>query len=138
MFKKDYNFFDIAKAASKSSDYGSCKIGAVIVNKKEIVSLGCNIKKTHPIQKRLNTLRYADWDTISPKLHHFLHAEINAIIHSDNRDLSKMSIYVYRETQDGHLAMSRPCKACMQALRNKGIKKIYYTTYDGFCEENLI
>ena len=138
MFKKDFKFFDVAKAVSKTSSYNAYKIGAVIVNKKEIISVGCNVKKTHPMQKKLNPLRYSNWDDVSPKLHHFLHAEMSAIIHSDNKDLSKMSIYVYRETKEGKMANSRPCNACMQALREKGIKRIFYTTPYGFCEETLI
>ena len=138
MFKKDYKFFDVAKAISKTSCYHRYPIGCCIVNKNEIISVGCNMKKSHPMQKHFNPLRFNANDSIPSNYHHFLHAEMNALIHASNRNLSGMSIYVYRETRDHHLAMCRPCNACMEALRERGIKKIYYTTQDGFCEENII
>lgn len=33
--------------------------------------------------------------------------------------------------------MSRPCPNCMAAIKDLGIKHIYYTTNDGFVYENL-
>ena len=37
--------------------------------------------------------------------------------------------------QDGTTALARPCKACAQAIREMGIKKICYSTENGYCEE---
>ena len=34
--------------------------------------------------------------------------------------------------------MSRPCPSCMAAIKDMGIKHIYYTTNDGFVYENLM
>lgn len=33
--------------------------------------------------------------------------------------------------------LARPCPACMAMIKNLGIKKIYYTTDDGFAFEQL-
>ena len=38
----------------------------------------------------------------------------------------------------GGLGMARWCPACMAALKSLGIKKICYTTDDGYAEEKLI
>lgn len=46
-------------------------------------------------------------------------------------------LYLYRENKLGELAMCRPCKECMSFIRACAIKKIYYTTYDGYAEEYL-
>ena len=54
-------------------------------------------------------------------------------------DLSKAKLYVYRETKKTHkLAMSRPCNACMAQIKAMGIRRIYYTTDDGYCEETIV
>lgn len=55
----------------------------------------------------------------------------------NKEDLSRASIYVYRQLKDGSLGMCRPCKACMALIKNLGIRKVYYTTYDGYAEEYI-
>ena len=34
--------------------------------------------------------------------------------------------------------MSRPCPSCLVAIKDMGIKHIYYTTDDGFAYEQII
>ena len=132
MMKREMKFFDMARAVSKTSTYIRVKIGAVIVSKKQIISVGTNVRKSHPLQKRLNRFRSINVDNMA----HSLHAEINAIIRA-NEDLTNTQIYVYREDQNGNLANCRPCAACMQEIKKVGIKTIYYTTSDGDCREDL-
>ena len=131
MGKRDFHYFKIAKAVSKTSTFERIKIGAIIVYKKEILSAGVNVKKSHPLQKKYNHLRFE----CQPEYHHYLHAEIRAILNADREDLSGASLYVFREDRKGNLALSRPCPACMEVIKNHGIKKIFYTTKDGYCEE---
>ena len=50
-------------------------------------------------------------------------------------NFSEIEIYVYRETKGGRKALAKPCAACTKALRDLGIKKVCYTTNDGYCEE---
>lgn len=136
MFKKDIKFFNVAKSLSKISDFNRIHIGAIIVHNNEVLGSGYNQRKSHPLQKKLNGLRFHKFFTDSSK--HYLHAEMEAIIHSKNKDLKGASIYVYRENMHGDIAMCRPCPACMAKIKEKGIKKIFYTTNDGFVEEILI
>ena len=132
MMKRDYHYFDIAKAVSHTSNYEKSRIGSVVVKKNKILGIGMNLKKTHPIQQHLNLI------TTGRKKHDFLHAEVNAINHVlDKSNLKGASIYIYRELKDGSLALCRPCPGCMHEIKKYGIKKVFYTTYDGFCEENL-
>ena len=51
------------------------------------------------------------------------HAEARAIRKADTGS----TLYVARVTRDGKWAMSKPCKTCQTLIRNKGIKKVYYT-----------
>ena len=131
MTKRDFHYFKIAKAVSKTSTFDRIRIGAIIVYKKEILSAGVNIKKSHPMQKKYNSFRF----DCPQEYHHYLHAEMRAIINSDKENLVGASIYVFREDNRGKLAPCRPCPACMEVIKKYGIKKIFYTTENGYCEE---
>lgn len=120
-------FFKIAREVSKLSKH-RCKIGAVICNHKSIYTGYNYTNKTHP--------KYAN---PSKNYCRGVHAEINAIIHSNLDDLSDAEIYVYRENKRGEISMSRPCENCLAILKKLGVKKMYYTTneYPYFVEEKI-
>ena len=50
-----------------------------------------------------------------------------------------VSVYIYRVCKGKRLGhgLARSCAGCMAAIQDKGIKKIYYTTDDGFAMEEL-
>ncbi len=92
------------------------KVGAVIFNKKIIVSKGHNtkqksIKKFHP---RFQRFPYS------------VHAEVDAIINA-KRDLKGLSMLVIRINNSNQFRLSKPCNDCMKYLNYVGIKKIYYS-----------
>lgn len=114
-------FFDVARVASKHSDHPAHRLGAVIVRGNKIISVGFNKNKTH-------TKSNHAWKR--------LHAELSAIIKA-KQDITNCSIYVYRETKNGDLGMARPCESCMEAIREAGINKIFYSTPHGYLEESV-
>ena len=114
--------FDLAKRVSLKSS-SKFKLGCVIVNKKQIVTLGHNdMNKTHPKVPSI-------WKT--------LHAEIHALIGVPYNKTRGCIAYVYRETYDGIPANSKPCEMCEAALRLAGIKKVYYTCDGKYMEMEL-
>lgn len=113
-------FFHLCKKLSQHSDHHQHKLGAVIVKKNKILGIGFNKVKTH---------------TKSPHKFNMLHAEISAILNTDPKDLEGSSIYVYRERKDGKLGNARPCIYCYQLIYKYKIKKIYYSSEDGFMKE---
>lgn len=135
-------YFKFAREASKRATYqGSHNfapmIGAVAVYKGSIVATACNTNKTSPLQAKYNVYRFRDSNTLDKA-----HAEIVLIQKlrwkfGDSIDWSKVHLYLYREYKDGSLAPSRPCPSCMAMLKDFGIKKIYYTTEDGYVEEKF-
>lgn len=134
MTKRDYAFFEAAKGISKLSDFERIHIGCVVVYKNRIISSGFNSNKTSPLQKRYNSRRF------SIDTPHKIHAEIKAlspILKMHDVDWAHLKIYLYRQRADGTLGMSRPCASCMTMLKDYGIKHIYYTTDDGYAEENI-
>ena len=68
-----------------------------------------------------------------------LHAEINCInsIRHLNINFSKVKLYIYRIRKDQPFGLSRPCPSCMAAIKDLGIKDIYYTTNDGYVHERI-
>lgn len=132
MTSKDKKFLKVAKAVSQTSDFYRIHIGAVIVKKNRIISVGCNLLKTHPIQKKYDMYRGIDEDEIR----HRLHAEMACIL-AAKEDLHGATIYIYRKNRNGELGMCRPCPACYQMISDSGITRMVYTTPDGIAEEMI-
>lgn len=137
----DSHMFDAARATSLNANYtggNGVKLGCVIAYKGSILAKGCNSDKTHPMQEHYNQYRFKN--TGHKYLPAKCHAEMRALakIKYLDIDFSDAQIYVYRELKNGKRAMARPCPACMNALKNKGIVKIYYTTDAGYAYERLV
>lgn len=132
--KTDLKYFHKAKHIAMASDFAKIHVGCVAIYQGNIIGIGCNTNKTHPIQKYYNKYR-EDSDSLLPKLH----AEINCINSIKHMDInfSKVKLYIYRLGNDRPYRISRPCPSCMAAIKDLGIKHIYYTTDDGFSYENL-
>lgn len=45
------------------------------------------------------------------------------------------TVYIARVCFDGSISMAKPCPACEALLRNKRVKKVFYTNWDGKIEE---
>ena len=141
MKKSEAHLFQLARECSLKSDYtggGRAHIGAIVSYKGTVLAKGWNSDKTHTVQSQYNIKRYKDTGQryLPPKVH----AEAAALqkIKYLDIDFSKIKLFVYREFRDGRLAMSRPCSACMAAIKELGIKNIYYTSNDGYCHEEII
>lgn len=140
--KSDYRFFEAAKRVATTSDFDNFHIGCVVVYKKHIIASAANTHKTSPKQKKWNKERKFN-KSIKP-IKHSLHAEIRAlslIPYPIEQEINwrDVSVYIYRICKGkrfGH-GLARPCEACRAALRDKGIRKIYYTGDDSFILEEL-
>lgn len=100
------------------------RIGAVIFNKKIIISTGHNytsksVKRLHPnFQSRKNSV----------------HAEVDAIIKA-RTNLKGASILVVRlSAKENCLLLSKPCAHCMIYIEHVGIKNIYYSNSESSIE----
>ena len=105
------SYFRLAKNVSKMSSH-NYKMGACIIKSGNVISVGFNQVKSHPLAPRNG-----------------LHAEFHAIHNSDTKDLKGAKIFVYRENKKTKLpAMARPCEFCMEELKKQGFKWMYYST----------
>lgn len=128
-------FLELAKNASNMSDFPRQKLGAVLVYKNRIVSVGWNCLKENPLQKYYN--KYRKYQVEGTK--NSLHAEMMCILKAKDLDIEwkKVSIFVYREYKHGGTALSKPCPACTQALKNLGVRNVYYTTEPVYDENSI-
>ena len=128
----DYRYFKKARQIANISDYKKQHVGCVAVYQGQVIGLCCNCNKTHPMQKFYNKYRMPS-DYMLPKLH----AEISCINQIKHLDInfSKVKLYIYRIRKDQPFGLSRPCPSCMAAIKDLGIRDIYYTTNNGFSYE---
>lgn len=136
MTNADYRYFYKARLISEFSDYKKVHIGCVAIYQGKIIGFGYNSNKTHPLQKHYN--QYRDFNNSAASIHK-LHAEILCLCSISHLDIkfNKVKLYIYRKRNDQPFGMARPCPACMNAIRDMGIKNIYYTTNDGYAYESL-
>ena len=116
------NFLQLAIETAKSSP-SKKKVGAVLLRKNKVIATAVNLeKKTHPLQAK-----FAQKVGLIEKV--FLHAEIYSLIKArENAD----TIVVARVNNQNKLRIAKPCACCSLALEEAGVKKIYYSTDDGF------
>jgi len=115
-------FFIAAKAVAMNSpgvgQRNSFRLGAVIVEKNSILSVGNNSYKTHPLMSYRT-----EWP--------FLHAEQLAIIRRGLDNCEGHDLYVVRILKNLDYAISYPCKVCQQLISDVGIRNIFYINEDG-------
>lgn len=131
---KDTSYFNAAANMAALSNHRA-KLGAVLVRGHRIISSGYNsIDRHSPIQAQLDNKYFPGSNSLGPK-----HAESDALLPFYKRhiDLSDCTLYVYRACRSGGIGMARPCDRCMQLIKACGIKRIKYTTDDGFADEHI-
>ena len=103
-------------AIQNSNSLNRAKLAASLVIRNEIISIGYNSYKTHPLQKRFSKnieaiFKHAEVDCI-----------INALRHVDPSDLERSTLYVHRVKKltkdhdywsDGY---SEPCCGCKRLI----------------------
>jgi deoxycytidylate deaminase len=112
------------------------RVGSILLNKKRIIAAACNYdKKTHPIQKKYANLacNIHKKSELSQKI--YLHSEILCLIRAKEY---ADTIIIARVGGHGKskLSNSRPCQLCTLFLKEYGIKKVHYSTPNGFMFEH--
>ena len=127
--------YEYAKSASLNSDFGYQALGAAAIYCGKLLAVGWNSCKTHPVQAKYNSSeRGFDGYFFKSSIHAEMMV-INKIKHLDI-NFGKVKLFVWRGSHAPRLA--KPCAACERALRDLGIKHIYYTGNDSFVEETYV
>ena len=121
-----------ARRASEKSDFYRNHTGCVAFYRGAILAEGWNSEKTSPAQARYNILRGFD----GYKYRASLHAEMMVINKIKNLDVdfSRVILFIWRGKQTPQI--SKPCAACEKAIRELGIKTVYYTGNNSYVKED--
>jgi deoxycytidylate deaminase len=110
----------LATIADDASSFDKNRHAAAIYIGTELVAIGVNQMKSHPLQKRFGK----NEDAI------FLHAEMSALVNALKRvsveQLKKATLYVAR-SRHGVIRMSKPCLGCQSAIIHFGIQNVFWT-----------
>ena len=109
----DEYFMGIAMLAAKRSKDPNTQVGACIVSQDNIIiSTGYN-----GMPKGCSDDEYS-WERegVDTKYPYVVHAELNAVLNANGRDLRGSKIYV----------ALFPCNECAKAIIQSGVKEIYY------------
>lgn len=115
----DHPGMRIALQQARQNPNDHWKHGATITKGRRILSQAIN--RTH------NNPKHVDWRHCSE------HAEVGALRKASETEGA--TAFVARVTRGGAVGLSRPCPACMKALRSAGVRKVVYTLDDGSTEE---
>lgn len=124
----------LEKVAIAAEPVSRSRLAAMLVYKNDVIAVGYNKRKSHPLAKRFRKHDQAI----------YLHAEVDCIRNAlrvvDPEILQKCTMYVLRMKRPDDnpkafiRAMSKPCTGCQHAVEQFGIKKVYYTTEEGYEE----
>ena len=117
--------------------YTRLKVVSFLCYKGKIVNFGVNSSKTSPLQ-----FRYRQKTPLAT-IENFLdkeHAEINCLrrTYLGELDIKKVEFVIISKRNDGNYRLARPCCTCMAALKDFGIKKIWYTTNNNTIDSEQI
>lgn len=125
----------LQKIAETVEPVAQARIASCLVYKNDIISIGINKNKTHPMQKRYGKNSKAI----------YLHSEIDTIINAlrdyDPEVLIKSKLYILRVKRPESSSkafiwgLAKPCSGCQHAIEQFGIKSVYYSTDEGTFEE---
>lgn len=123
--------YELAHQASLKSDYSRGSTGAVAIYNNKILALGWSSNKTSSLQAKYNKERGFDGHIFEAKIHAEMMV-INKIRYLDI-DFSQVRLFVWRG--DTEPLISKPCPACEKAIRDLGIRKVFYTGNNSLISE---
>jgi deoxycytidylate deaminase len=105
----------LAVRAASLSDHRK-RVGACLVRKNKVVSIGCNNAKTHPGSKSWQRTQHAEFDC----LYGLTRAEAVGGV-----------LFVARLLKNDELAISKPCPSCAELIAGLGIRDVWYVNREG-------
>lgn len=123
---------DIAESLIDWNDSIRCRHFTFILNKRRIVSIGVNQKKTHPINLKNRKVSSTTGEDFSDQKHTC--SEFSAIIklkNLTNIDTKKCILVNLRYDRNKRIALASPCMSCISLLKYHEFKKVIWTNNYG-------
>lgn len=101
----------------------SFKVAAILMRRGKLVGIGVCSMKTSPHGNRLSRTG----NRVSQQ-----HAEIHLLRHVvAHRYKPNDTLYVVRFLADGQMSMAMPCPACAHEIGLAGLRKVFFTNWQG-------
>ena len=107
------NGLNIARREAEKSNY-IYRVGAVLLKKGRVVSRGFNCLAYRSDLKRVG--------------YYSIHAEVSCLLRAK---CDGDTIVVVRVLRNGNLTCAKPCDKCLLYAEHAGVRKIYYSDWDG-------
>ena len=104
------------------------KLASILTYKRDIISMGTNHMRTHPMQKQFGK------NDASIYLHAEINCISNALNHLTKDELKKTTLYVFRVKRESKYSsewvdgIAKPCSGCMNCILSFGIRRVCYST----------
>lgn len=116
---------EISLELSKKLDvWARCRHFSFILDRQRIISTGINNKKTHPINLFYNYVNKKH-ESISSIVG--THSEMKAALFIGIDNCKGLTIVNVRINKNGKLAMSKPCRGCMDMIKKAEFSDVWYT-----------
>jgi len=120
---KTKKFLDLAGNVANQGGYPRFKHGAALVKGSSVINTAYNKNGYCSFGARFYE---GNPNNVT------LHAELASILNIERENTENSVVYVVRVNTAGEYRLSKPCKMCESAMRFCGIKKVIYSTNDGF------
>ena|SRR6478609_6833794 len=118
---KNPKIFDLLfNEAQNAETIQTSRHSSAIVYKKQVIGVGRNSRKTHPLSVKFN-------GATKPCIHAELAAIISVVNNYGADILKKCDIYCLRITNTDKVAIAKPCDGCSKAILAFGIRRTFYT-----------
>ena len=94
----------------------------------KICSTVNDYEKSHPWQKKLSMSVGLSGERA------FLHSEVKALLKSSSMRKKVHTLKVERWDSEGRAKIAFPCLSCQQGIKLAGVKRVVFTTEDGYNE----
>ena len=123
---KEKRYLQIARKMANKNSHEQFSHGAVLVKGGSIISFAFNKNKVSSFASRF---RDCERDGFATR-----HAELSCVLNLNRSQTEGAIIYCVRVGKGGTLRMSKPCDMCLKALQFTGVKKVVYSTGNGYSE----
>lgn len=103
----------MAKNSHLMNKHAACIINA------HIDSFAFGVNKYYKVKMNNDTVNLA------------IHAEVDAISSISSKYLKGLDIIVIRVNKNNGMKNSRPCNSCIDKMKQKGLRKVYYSNSQG-------
>lgn len=121
--KKTQKYLELAARIAEQSNYPQFKHGAVLVKGSSVINVSPN---KNGFNKFGAKFRKKKWGQAT------LHAELGSVLNVEKRNTEGSTVYVVRVNKQGSTRLSKPCHMCESAMKHCGVKKVVYSTDDGY------